>query len=114
MENKPSSENSYTNGDSELEKPTFAGFVNGLAAEVMIHLGYFENPISRTQSVNLPMARFSIDLISLLDEKSRGNQTEEERQLFEAVLYTLRMNYLEAMKKNDTSIAEKPPEPPKF
>ncbi|MFA4985973.1 MAG: DUF1844 domain-containing protein [Candidatus Brocadiia bacterium] len=90
----------YVEPSDDLGKPTLSGFLNGLAAETMIHLGYFENPMSGERSLNLPLARFTIDLIEMLSEKTRGSQTAEESQLFEAILYTLRMRYLDAEKAN--------------
>jgi hypothetical protein len=49
---------------------------------------------------DLDVARQNIDLLELLEEKTRGNRTADEDQLIQMLLFQLRMNYLEVSKKN--------------
>ncbi len=69
-------------------------FVLSLSQAALLHLGELEDPDTGTQEVNFPLARQSIDLLTMLQEKTRGNLTEEERKLLENLLYDLRMKYV--------------------
>ena len=70
----------------------FITFVLSLAASTMIHLGEQED--GSPGPVNLPLAKQSIDIISMLRERTRGNLTDEESRTIEHVLYDLRMRFL--------------------
>jgi hypothetical protein len=76
---------------------TFAGFVISLAHTAAVHFGDVEDPGSgERQPVNVDAAQQMIDILALLEEKTRGNLTAEERQLLEQVLYELRMRFVQA------------------
>lgn len=76
---------------------TFSAFVLSLASTAAIHFGDLADPITgSTSEPNLDGASQMIDILSLLEEKTRGNLTAEERQLMEQVLYELRMRFVEA------------------
>ena len=53
----------------------------------------------QTIPANLPAAQQMIDILALLEEKTRGNLTAEERQLLEQILYELRLRYVEVSKQ---------------
>ena len=69
-------------------------FVSGLAMDALIALGEVPNPVTRKQAANLPQARYLIDLLGVLEEKTRGNLTADEQRLLTDALYQLRMRYL--------------------
>jgi uncharacterized protein DUF1844 len=76
---------------------TFTAFVLSLASSAAIHFGDLPDPISGdTAEPNLEGASQMIEILSLLEQKTRGNLTAEERQLLEQVLYELRMRFVEA------------------
>jgi hypothetical protein len=76
---------------------TFVGFVLSLAHTAAIHFGDVPDPATgRPGLPNLPAAQQLIRILGLLDEKTRGNLTAEERQLLEQIVYELRMRYLDA------------------
>lgn len=77
---------------------SFTGFVISLASSAAIHFGDIPDPQSGEHQApaDLEGAQQMIDILSLLEEKTRGNLTAEERQVLEQVLYELRMRYLEA------------------
>ena len=82
---------------------SFAAFVLSLAHTAAVHFGDIPDPATgRPSEANLPAAQQLIDILSLLEEKTRGNLTAEERQLLDQLLYELRLRYLEASKA-DTS-----------
>jgi hypothetical protein len=78
---------------------TFAAFVLSLTHTAAVHFGDLVDPVSgqKTQA-NLPAAQQMIDILSLLEQKTRGNLTAEERQLLEQILYELRLRFVEALK----------------
>jgi hypothetical protein len=79
------------------ESLSFTGFVLSLASTAAIHFGDLPDPQSGTAvEPNLEAAAQMIDILVLLEEKTRGNLTAEERQLLEQVLYELRMRFVEA------------------
>ena len=77
-----------------LPEARFDLFVSGLAMEALIALGDMPHPATRKQAVNVPQAKYLIDLLGILEEKTRGNLIVEERQLLDDTLYQLRMRYL--------------------
>jgi hypothetical protein len=78
---------------------TFVGFVLSLAHTAAFHFGDVPDPVTgQAGTANLAAAQQIIDILSLLEEKTRGNLTAEERQLLEQLLYELRMRYVEAGK----------------
>ena len=77
----------------------FIAFVLSLAHTTAVHLGDTEDPVSgRKIEPHLPAAQQMIDILSLLEEKTRGNLTAEERQLLEQLLYELRVRFVEVSK----------------
>ena len=78
---------------------SFAAFVLSLAHTAAVHFGDIPDPVSgQTSEANLPAAQQMIDILSLLESKTRGNLTAEERQLLEQILYELRLRFVEARK----------------
>ena len=74
---------------------TFSAFVLGLASSALIHLGVHQNPETGSITIDLTLARQSIDVLALLREKTRGNLSAEEEQLFSSVLADLRLRFVE-------------------
>ena len=75
---------------------SFAAFVLSLAHTTAVHLGDVPDPASGQASPpNLPAAFQMIEILALLEQKTRGNLTAEERQLLEQVLYELRLRFVE-------------------
>ncbi|NKE69409.1 DUF1844 domain-containing protein [Candidatus Manganitrophus noduliformans] len=77
----------------------FSSFILSLATSALIHLGQEANPATGERSVALPAARQVIDLITLLEEKTKGNLTPDEETLLQQVLFTLRLKFVEVEKK---------------
>ena len=76
---------------------SFAAFVLSLAHTTAVHFGDIPDPSTGTaQPPNLQAAQQMIDILALLEQKTRGNLTAEERQLLEQILYELRLRYIDA------------------
>lgn len=78
-----------------LPKPDLLRHLFELAQQVSIALGDTENPITKTREANLPVARYLIDTIAMLAEKTEGNRSDEEDQYLSGVLTNLRMAYVQ-------------------
>ncbi len=88
-----------TQTDQQPPAINFIAFVLSLAHTTAVHLGDTEDPVSgRKIEPHLPAAQQMIDILSLLEEKTRGNLTAEERQLLEQLLYELRVRFVEVSK----------------
>lgn len=74
----------------------FLHFVSGIAAQVLMQLGEIENPIAGKKAVDLTAARYSIDILQMLQEKTKGNLTPEEGRYMKAALHDLRMRFVGA------------------
>lgn len=78
-----------------LPKLDFATFVISLSSSALVHLGEIANPETNTTEVNLALAKQTIDLLGLLEEKTRGNLSAQEEKLLKDVLFDLRMKYIQ-------------------
>ena len=76
---------------------SFSAFVLSLASTAAIHFGDLPDPISgQPAPLNLDGAAQMIEILALLEQKTRGNLTAEERQMLEQVLYELRLRFVQA------------------
>ncbi len=79
-----------------LPKIDFSSFVLSLYSSGLVQMGKVEDPSTGQKSVNLDLAQHTIDMIAMLEEKTRGNLTEEEANLMRALLSELRLAFVEA------------------
>jgi hypothetical protein len=83
----------------ESAEVTFIGFVLSLAHTAAFHFGDVADPSTgQAGQANLAAAHQIIEILALLEQKTRGNLTAEERQLLEQIVYELQMRYVEATK----------------
>jgi Domain of unknown function (DUF1844) len=81
----------------ESGEVTFIGFVLSLAHTAAFHFGDVPDPVTgQAGQVNLSAAHQIIEILSLLEQKTLGNLTAEERQLLEQLVYELQMRYVDA------------------
>jgi uncharacterized protein YjaG (DUF416 family) len=80
-------------------EPDFSFFATTLALQATIALGKVPNPGTKQVEEDLPQAKFLIDTLGMLKEKTKGNLTKEEEGLLENILYELRMQYVDKTKK---------------
>ncbi len=77
----------------------FGTFIFSFARSAFFHLGEEPDPATGEKTVSLPLAKEIIDILAMLEEKTKGNLTQEEDQLLKSLLYALRMKYVEAAAK---------------
>jgi len=73
----------------------------------MQQMGKLQNPITKKVERNLDQAKFSIDMLEMIQNKTKNNLSENERKFLEHTLYELRMNYLDEVKKEEQKEKEK-------
>ncbi len=81
--------------EETFHQPSFTILVSSLSMQAMIAMGKLESPITGKKEENLQQARFLIDTLGILKEKTKGNLTAEEENFLEDSLFHLRMNYVE-------------------
>nr|WP_321400339.1 DUF1844 domain-containing protein [uncultured Desulfobacter sp.] len=78
-----------------LPKIEFSSFILSLYSSGLVQLGKVEDPSTGKKTKDLAMAKHTIDMIAMLQEKTAGNLTEDEKNLLKALLSELRMAYVE-------------------
>ena len=79
---------------------SFSGFIISLTTTAAVHFGDFPDPATgETRAPNLGGAQQMIDILAMLEQKTRGNLTAQERSLLEQVLYDLRMRFVAAQQE---------------
>lgn len=80
--------------EARLPEINFQTFVFSLNASALVQLGLMEDPATGQKEKNLPLAKQTIDMLSMIEEKTRGNLTKEEGEMLKHVLYDLRIRYV--------------------
>lgn len=102
-EPQPVSQPEEQRHDSSEEAPeygpiTFSLFVQSLAQQAVMSMGLIPWPDSGEVRANLDHARETIDILTILHEKTKGNLTASEQQFFDSILYELRLTFVEILK----------------
>lgn len=86
----------------ETETPVgdvdFSTLVFSFATGALINLGLAPDPVTKKVTKNLELAKQNIDILNLLESKTRGNLTSDEKQLFENLLTEVRLKFVQASK----------------
>jgi hypothetical protein len=85
-------------GHCVMPEVTFSTFVMSLNTSVLYHLGELPDPESGETFVNLDLARHAIDTLVVLEQKTKGNLTDEEAELMRNILYDVKMRFVNAVK----------------
>jgi hypothetical protein len=92
--------------DQQDSAITFTGFILSLATTAAVHFGDIEDPNTGERAEpNLPAASQMIELIAMLQERTKGNLIEPEERLVDDLLYELRLRYVQAQ-QGDRRIIE--------
>ena len=83
----------------ELPPPSFPLLIATYASQASVAFGHVPNPIDGKTELRLDLAKHAIEMLAILEEKTRGNLTQEEASMLENVLHQLRMAYVEASRK---------------
>lgn len=80
-------------GQREMPPPSFAALVQSIVTQILFYLGDL-SPRGTEPQVNLDMAKHQIDILGVIEEKTKNNLSEEEQHLLDAALYEVRMRYV--------------------
>ena len=81
-------------GKCVMPEVTFTAFVMSLNTSALFHLGEISDPTTGKKQQDLVLVKHTIDTIELLEEKTKGNLTDEEQDLLRNALYDLKMRYV--------------------
>ncbi|MEJ2154411.1 MAG: DUF1844 domain-containing protein [Desulfobacteraceae bacterium] len=79
-----------------LPKIDFSTFVLSINSSALVQLGLIEDPSTGQKTKNIPLAKQTIDILAMLEEKTSGNLTNDEENILKNILYELRMQYVKA------------------
>ena len=86
--------------DEPIPEVDFVTFVVSLSTNALVSLGLLPRPDTGEKQRDLPLARQTIDILTLLQQKTKGNLTGEEERILDTVLYDLRMTYVQVVRKH--------------
>lgn len=81
-------------GKCVMPEVTFTALVMSFNTSALFHLGEISDPATGAKSLDLVLAKHTIDTLKLLEEKTKGNLSGEEQDLLRHVLYDLKMRYV--------------------
>jgi hypothetical protein len=76
----------------------FSAFLMGIYTQTLIFMGDIPNPETNLTSVNLEAGKQNIDILSIIEDKTKGNLSPEEEHLFKEILTTLRLQFVKKTK----------------
>jgi hypothetical protein len=85
--------------EAHYPEVNFTDFVLSLSTSAMYHFGDFPDPVSKKAERNLPAAKQTIDLLTMLRDKTTGNLDEGEKSLIDGLLFELKMRYVKEKAK---------------
>jgi hypothetical protein len=74
--------------------PDFKFFITTFSLQAAIFMGVIENPVTKKKEENFPQAKFIIDTLLVLKQKTSGNLNKEETEILDNLLYELRAQYI--------------------
>ncbi len=80
---------------SQIPPPSFTLLVTMFSTQAMSALGLIPHPITGKREIQLALAKHFIDLLGVIEAKSKGNLDDNEDQLIETTLHELRMIYVQ-------------------
>lgn len=94
---RPSPPQAAGAGPSAAPPPeiNFVTFVVSLSTQALMHLGEIPDPMTNQRERDLPAAQRVIDILGMLQDKTRGNLDHDEESLLRSILFDLRMKYVE-------------------
>lgn len=92
---EPGKQEKGRDNDTDARPPIdFPAYILSYYTQGMVLLGEVPNPYTNKKEEDTDAARHTIDILTMLEEKTRGNLSDNEKQLLETVLYELRMKFM--------------------
>lgn len=80
--------------DLPLPEASLMTFIAGMGTQALVHLGAIPDPASGKTQVQVQAAKYTIDMLGVIEEKTAGNLTDDEKRHLNGLLYELRMRYV--------------------
>lgn len=84
-------------GKCVMPEVTFAAFIMSLNTSALFHLGEIADPVTGEKTIDRELARHTIDTLMLLEDKTKGNLTDEEEQMLTGILYDVKMRFVKSV-----------------
>jgi len=91
----------------QMPEPDFTAIVRMIATQALLYMGGIPDPETGRAVVAPEYARYHIDLLGALEEKTKGNLSEEEQKEIEGLLHELRMRFVELMGAVDEAVQQR-------
>ena len=98
----PNSENERNSAGKMIEA-SFSTLAISLGTQAIVAMGLVESPITGKFEKDMDAARFNVDLLRMLRDKSKGNLSQHEEKLLTDMIYDLQMKYVQAGKASQNS-----------
>ncbi|MDX9703385.1 MAG: DUF1844 domain-containing protein [Candidatus Auribacterota bacterium] len=85
----------------KLREAQFLGLISLLANSALQQLGKVISPVTGKVEINLEAAKLTIDWLAMLQEKTNGNLTDQEKQVLSSYVSNLQLNYVDVKKMED-------------
>ncbi len=82
----------------QIPEASFNLFISRLATQTLINLGEMASPFNKKKELDLDQAKFTLDTLQIIKDKTEGNLTDDETKYLDTLLYDLRMRYVERAK----------------
>ena len=96
----PSPEEQHDHHEEQTQA-NFLNYLTSLGFQAMVFLGEIPNPATNQAEKSLDHAKFMIDTLVMIREKTKGNLSRQEENLLNASIYELQMKYVEAIKQEN-------------
>ena len=94
-----SNEEESSTGQGHEVEINFLNYITSLGFQAMIFMGEIPNPMTNEVEKNLTQAKFLIDTLTMLKEKTAGNLSDQEKNLLENSIYELQMKYVQHLQQ---------------
>jgi len=90
-------------GPRRLPPASFTTLVSSLVTQTFMALGGMEDPQTKKRYVDLDLAKHHIDTLTMIEQKTQGNLSEDEKKLLDQAVYECRMQYVEIAQRVTTA-----------
>lgn len=96
--------------EKKLYEIQFVQLIFSLKTSAIMQLGKIANPLTGNIERNLNEAKYTIDMLNMIKEKTKGNLTADEKKIIDDAIFELQMNYIDEVKKDEEEKKETKPE----
>lgn len=91
----------HDHGEQGMPEVSFLNYVMSMGYQAMIFMGEIPHPMTGKEEKNIQQAKFLIDTMAMLKDKTKGNLNPQEDQFLAGTLYELQMKFVEVSKQGE-------------